>query len=126
MSNRNSVINAGLAIGQLSNPSTKLQVTSAGAGDSGLRLTNLLDTTAAVAGGVIGVDSTGKVVRVNTTGSLTFGAPVASLANGIGTSGGNLVLGIADLTNPGIVTTGTQNLAGVKTLTLQIPISLTT
>jgi hypothetical protein len=62
--NRNNVFAGNTAIGQLTAPSTRLQVTSSAANTSGLRLTNLTSSTPTSVGQAIGVDASGNVITV--------------------------------------------------------------
>jgi len=62
--NRNNAINGSLSVGSLNVPTTRLQVTTGVANDSGLRLTNLTSASPSVPGQAIGVDANGKVVTV--------------------------------------------------------------
>jgi len=62
--NRNNVINGSLSVGSITAPTTRLQVTTGVANDSGLRFTNLTSASPSVPGQAIGVDANGKVVTV--------------------------------------------------------------
>lgn len=104
-------------------PSDKLTVKSGVAGNSGLTLTNLPNTTAGITGNgkVLGLDANGKVVYVNEANpiSLSMGAPGGSLGNGatFTAATGVFNLGFADAANPGLVNINTQTFAGNKTFT---------
>jgi hypothetical protein len=57
----------------------------------------------------------GNALNVPTPPALSVGTfSGSSQANGAGVSGGQITFGPADATNPGMVTTGTQTLAGTK------------
>ena len=86
----------------------KVTIASGTAGLSGLKLINLPNTTAGVAGNgkVLGVDSIGNLIYVNDQGgsavtSLT--APSGSNTNGGSIASNTLTLSIADATNPGLL-----------------------
>lgn len=101
-------------------PNTKLEITQGTAGNSGLRFTNLLSTNTAATGigKFLSVNTTGDVVLTDGAGLLTVGTPnTTSTANAATITGTVLQLSPADATNPGIVTTGAQTIAGAKTFT---------
>jgi collagen type VII alpha len=118
-----------LALGQSTAPTNRLQVTSDTANTSGLRLTNLTSSSTAGAAGskVLSVDANGDVVLVGDSAGLSvLATPTGSNANGGSISSNTLTLSLADGTNPGLLTAGTQTIGGNKTFSSALAVAGTT
>jgi hypothetical protein len=72
-SNKANIIKGDTHFGSVLAPTAKVQITTGTSGDSGLQFTNMTSVSPAVPGaGAIGVDSTGKVVRVTGGGVVNY------------------------------------------------------
>jgi hypothetical protein len=121
-----------LGVGVAGTVNNKVEINQGVAGNSGLRFTQLPNTTAGVAGNgkVLGVNANGDVIYVNDQGAgavtslsaaVDPGAPVNANAATITT--GVLNLNFANATNSGIVSTTTQTFAGNKTFNNNVNIN---
>jgi len=79
------------------------------------------------ANAIVGLNYNGVAWTVVPTGTSvnTLAIPTTSYANGASISGNTLTLGLADATNPGLVSTAAQTFAGDKTFTGNLSIGST-